>query len=183
MEKIVTKANRNRLLVAWLLLNVVGGAVSTETDAQSIARFKCEIISASRVDKLEGGFFAWTAKEPSKASGVILVTKLTYAPETKELLSGDLALEYKASAQTQTSPALGFNPRAPDSKRGADADKLFWILHAEATYKYPVEGEGFDGVKGQETMQFLFQVPNDVSAVRLLYQEKSCGDEAKIPKK
>jgi hypothetical protein len=32
-------------------------------------------------------------------------------------------------------------------------------------------------------MQFLFQVPNDVSAVRLLYQEKSCGDEAKIPKK
>ena len=37
-----------------LKLRLVGGAVSTDIDAQSIARFRCEIISASRVDKLEG---------------------------------------------------------------------------------------------------------------------------------
>ncbi|MFN2530671.1 MAG: hypothetical protein ABR555_05190 [Pyrinomonadaceae bacterium] len=166
-----------------LLPMMVSVAITAEVAAAQTTPFRCQIISASRVKKLEGGFFSWTPTNPDKATGVILVAKLSYPSDTKELLSGDVTVEYKVGSQTERSPALGFNPRGPDPNRSPDADKLFWILHAESTYKYPVEGDGFDGVKGQETMQFLFQVPNDVPAVTLLYQGKSCGEEAKIPKR
>lgn len=176
------KSGLIRLGLVLVFLGVAFGGLSHQVAAaQTTQQFKCQLISGSRTDKLEGGFFSWTAKNPSTATGVILVAKLLYPPEAKELLSGDLALEYKVAEQTQKNPALGFNPRAPDPNRSSDADKLFWILHASSTYKIPVDGGGFDGVIGEETMQFLFQVPNEVTSVSLIYQGRHCGEEAKIP--
>ena len=155
---------------------------SIESATNREFELKCQIISASRVNKVEGAFASWTAKDPKVASGVILLVKLTYPPHMKELLTGELALQYKFETEVQTAPSLGVNPRAPGANRGAAEDNLFWILHATSTYKVPLEGEGFDGVASEEQIRFLFQAPIQVTEASLIYQGSACGNSVKISK-
>jgi hypothetical protein len=155
---------------------------SIESATNRESELKCQIISTSRVDKVEGGFASWTAKDPKVATGVILLVKLTYPPQMKELLTGELALQYKFENQLQTAPSLGVNPRPPSANRGAAEDNLFWILHATSTYKVTLEGEGFDGLIGEEQMRFLFQAPIQVTEASVLYQGRACGVAVKISK-
>ena len=155
---------------------------SKPKNAHAVAELKCEIISVSRADKVEGAFASWTAKDPKVATGIILLVKLIYPPQIKELQTGELALQYKLNDQLQTAPSLGVNPRAPATSRAAAEDNLFWILHATSTYKVPLEGNGFDGVAGEEQMRFLFQAPIQVIEASLLYQGTPCGAAVKLPK-
>lgn len=135
-----------------------------------------EIFSHRVTEEVGSPFFKVTAKEPDKQKLVVVGVKITHRPETKEILTNDLAVTYSAGGKNVTAPCFGGAAKGTADKEG------FWILNdAEKSSSYSFSLN--DPAEGAQYFHFVFPLPNEVNDIKLVYRGIPIGKPIHIVRK
>lgn len=166
-------------ILVTAILNLPARATFAQAPPLSENPLTCRVLSTVRAEKVGGGFFTYTASEPDKATGVVVLVELAYPPTLAAVDSLDFSLRYTGAATEGTAVSSGFDS-LPNTNDILDQD-ITWILYVKSSFKIPLDDPGFDGKAGTEQMRMLFVVPNQADTGTLLCKNRACGDRASIP--
>jgi hypothetical protein len=146
------------------------GLSANFSKAQQMPEF--EVLSNRVVESVSSPFGGtWRTTDPSKYQGVVLLLKISFTPEIKEIVTSDFTLTYKSKTDIQKAVCMAVTI-PPSTLPPASEEEGIWI-----TNDLP-KGEAFSLAVGNMKCCTLYSrfffapLPNDVNEVTLLYKDK-----------
>jgi hypothetical protein len=159
--------------LAFILLGFA--LLTNSSSAQQIPQ--AEVLSYRVVEYMGGFQSEWKAADPTIFKGIVLLLKIDFTPEIKDILSSDFTLTFKSETKILKAFCLGVT--IPPTSTPPTSWEGLWILNNLK------EGEAFSLSVEKNCCtiysSFLFvPFPNDTNELTLMYKDKILGQSIKI---